>query len=203
MSAQEDIQYYRRRAAEARARGKETLAQTMENYASNLEAGIYDDDGAGAFDIGASNRRWAEQERLEREKEARRRAAEERLYAQQPRRSGGGGGGGGYSAPSYSYGNSNPENAGYNVPPMDYAQPNTRSDRVNPSYDPGDEDFNQGSWSEARRPAPARISNGDYWDRGSNSNSGRSNREKASDILKENNWDFDRARRLLESDWWH
>lgn len=125
MSVQEDIQYYRRRAAEARARGKETLAQTMENYAANLESGLYDDSGVGAFDIGASNRRWAEQERLEREKEARRRAAEERLYAQQPRRSSGGGSGrsGGYApqrsqapAPSYSE-----PSYSYSEPPADYA----------------------------------------------------------------------------------
>ena len=47
MSVQDDIIYYYRRAAEARARGHEALAQSMENYARNLEADIYNDDGRG------------------------------------------------------------------------------------------------------------------------------------------------------------
>ena len=47
MSVQDDIIYYYRRAAEARARGRDDLAQSMENYARNLEAGIYNDDGRG------------------------------------------------------------------------------------------------------------------------------------------------------------
>ena len=47
MDTQNDIAYYYRRAAEARARGREVLAQSMENYARNLEAGIYNDDGHG------------------------------------------------------------------------------------------------------------------------------------------------------------
>ena len=47
MDTQNDIAYYYRRAAEARARGREALAQSMENYARNLEAGIYNDDGRG------------------------------------------------------------------------------------------------------------------------------------------------------------
>ena len=95
MSVQGDIQFYYRRAAEARARGKEALAQTMENYARNLEAGIYNDDGRG-FDMGASNQRWAQKEA---EEAARRKAAEEQLYASRPRRSSGGGSR--QSAPSY------------------------------------------------------------------------------------------------------
>lgn len=176
MNVQDDIQFYYRRAAEARARGKEALAQTMENYARNLEAGIYDDDGRG-FDMAASNQRWAQKEaeeaarRKAAEEAARRKAAEEQLYASRPRRSSGGGSGGGRgSRPSFpSYGNSNPENAGYDVPPMDYAQVGTRRDSFNQSYDPGSEDFNEGSWEEARQPAPTYISRGDYWDRGSNS----------------------------------
>lgn len=165
MSVQDDIQFYYRRAAEARARGKEALAQTMENYARNLEAGIYDDDGRG-FDMGASNQRWAQKEA---EEAARRKAAEEQLYASRPRGSSGGGSGSGSRTPFPSYGNSNPENAGYDVPPMDYAQVGTRRDSFNRSYDPGSEDFNEGSWEEARQPAPTYISRGDYWDRGSNS----------------------------------
>ena len=47
MDIQNDIAYYYRRAAEARARGRDDLAQSMENYARNLEAGIYNDDGRG------------------------------------------------------------------------------------------------------------------------------------------------------------
>lgn len=47
MDTQNDIAYYYRRAAEARARGREVLAQSMGNYARNLEAGIYNDDGRG------------------------------------------------------------------------------------------------------------------------------------------------------------
>lgn len=116
MSVQDDIQFYYRRAAEARARGKEALAQTMENYARNLEAGIYNDDGRG-FDMGASNQRWAQKEA---EEAARRKAAEEQLYASRPRRSGGGGGGSRRQsapfAPRYS------ASSNYGEPPMDYPQ---------------------------------------------------------------------------------
>lgn len=65
MSVQDDIIYYYRRAAEARARGRDDLAQSMENYARNLEAGIYNDDGRG-FDISASNKRWADKEAAQR-----------------------------------------------------------------------------------------------------------------------------------------
>lgn len=155
MSVQDDIQFYYRRAAEARARGKEALAQTMENYARNLEAGIYDDDGRG-FDMGASNQRWAQKKA---EEAARRKAAEEQLYASRPRRSSGGGGRS--YAPSYS--NSNPEGAGYRRAPMDYVEPDPMDTNVSlrglrynesPNYDPSYEDFNQGSWDEARRPSP-------------------------------------------------
>lgn len=79
MSVQDDIIYYYRRAAEARARGRDDLAQSMENYARNLEAGIYNDDGRG-FDISASNRRWAEREAAQRKQMASRRQGEENLY---------------------------------------------------------------------------------------------------------------------------
>ena len=79
MSVQDDIIYYYRRAAEARARGHEALAQSMENYARNLEAGIYNDDGRG-FDIGASNKRWADKEAAQRKQMASRRQGEEKLY---------------------------------------------------------------------------------------------------------------------------
>lgn len=41
--AEKDANYYHRRAAEARANGNERLAQIMENYASNLDAGLYND----------------------------------------------------------------------------------------------------------------------------------------------------------------
>ena len=123
MSVQDDIQFYYRRAAEARARGKEALAQTMENYTRNLEADIYDDDGRG-FDMAASNQRWAQKEA---EEAARRKAAEEQLYASRPRRSSGGGGysprrsqapAPSYSEPSYSY--SEPSYS-YSEPPANYA----------------------------------------------------------------------------------
>ena len=79
MSVQDDIIYYYRRAAEARARGHEALAQSMENYARNLEAGIYNDDGRG-FDIGVSNKRWADKEAAQRKQMASRRQGEENLY---------------------------------------------------------------------------------------------------------------------------
>lgn len=156
MSVQDDIQFYYRRAAEARARGKEALAQTMENYARNLEAGIYNDDGRG-FDMGASNQRWAQKEA---EEAARRKAAEEQLYASRPRRSSGGGSRsdiGGYRV------GGNVEGAGYRRAPMDYVEPDPMDTNVSfrglrynesPSYDPSYEDFNQGSWEEARRPSP-------------------------------------------------
>ncbi len=160
MSVQDDIQFYYRRAAEARARGKEALAQTMENYARNLEAGIYDDDGRG-FNMAASNQRWAQKEA---EEAARRKAAEERLYASRPRggsrRSGGSAGRNGWS--DYSFGG-NVEGAGRRVAPMDYSEPDPREISValrglayndSPSYDPSSEDFYQGSWEEARRPSP-------------------------------------------------
>lgn len=79
MSVQDDIIYYYRRAAEARARGRDDLAQSMENYARNLEAGIYNDDGRG-FDISASNKRWADKEAAQRKQMASRRQGEENLY---------------------------------------------------------------------------------------------------------------------------
>lgn len=79
MSVQDDIIYYYRRAAEARARGRDDLAQSMENYARNLEAGIYNDDGRG-FDISASNKRWADKEAAQRKQMASRRQREENLY---------------------------------------------------------------------------------------------------------------------------
>lgn len=146
MSVQDDIQFYYRRAAEARARGKEALAQVMENYARNLEAGIYDDDGRG-FDMGASNQRWAQKEA---EEAARRKAAEEQLYASRPRRSGGGSGSGSrhQSTPSYS----NIQNSDY------YDRPK----------------YSNGSTGDFRRMdesagyayvPPANISDGDYYDR--------------------------------------
>lgn len=76
MSTQDDIIYYYRRAAEARARGREELARSMENYARNLEDG---NDGRG-FDIGASNKRWADREAAQRKQMASRRQGEENLY---------------------------------------------------------------------------------------------------------------------------
>lgn len=79
MSVQDDIIYYYRRAAEARARGRDDLAQSMENYARNLEADIYNDDGRG-FDIGASNKRWADKEAAQRKQAASRRQGEDNLY---------------------------------------------------------------------------------------------------------------------------
>lgn len=79
MSVQDDIIYYYRRAAEARARGRDDLAQSMENYARNLEAGIYNDDGRG-FDISVSNKRWADKEAAQRKQMASRRQREENLY---------------------------------------------------------------------------------------------------------------------------
>ena len=79
MSVQDDIIYYYRRAAEARARGRDDLAQSMENYARNLEAGIYNDDGRG-FDISASSKRWADKEAAQRKQMASRRQGEENLY---------------------------------------------------------------------------------------------------------------------------
>lgn len=79
MSVQDDIIYYYRRAAEARARGRDDLAQSMENYARNLEADIYNDDGRG-FDISASNKRWADKEAAQRKQMASRRQREENLY---------------------------------------------------------------------------------------------------------------------------
>lgn len=79
MNVKDDIIYYYRRAAEARARGRDDLAQSMENYARNLEAGIYNDDGRG-FDISASNKRWADKEAAQRKQMASRRQGEENLY---------------------------------------------------------------------------------------------------------------------------
>lgn len=79
MSVQDDIIYYYKRAAEARARGRDDLAQSMENYARNLEADIYNDDGRG-FDIAASNKRWADKEAAQRKQAASRRQGEDNLY---------------------------------------------------------------------------------------------------------------------------
>lgn len=178
MSVQDDIQFYYRRAAEARARGKEALAQTMENYARNLEAGIYDDDGRG-FDMGASNQRWAQKEA---EEAARRKAAEEQLYASRPRRNSGGSGrrqstpsysniqnGDYYDRPKYSNGSTGDfrrmdEPAGYAyVPPADISS-GDYYDR--PKYNGGSTgDFRRMDEAGYADTPPANISDGDYYDR--------------------------------------
>lgn len=114
MDTQNDIAYYYRRAAEARARGHEVLAQSMENYARNLEAGIYNGDGR------AINMDDWEKKEIPQQQAATRRSNEDALYekarpamtpAAKPQKS--------YSqAPQMSgYG------PGYTEPPMDYAAP--------------------------------------------------------------------------------
>ena len=114
MNTQNDIAYYYRRAAEARARGREVLAQSMENYARNLEAGIYNDDGRGInMDDGekkeipqqqATTRRSNEDALYEKARPAMTPAAKpQKSYSQAPQMSG--------------YG------PGYTEPPMDYAAP--------------------------------------------------------------------------------
>lgn len=126
MDTQNDVAYYYRRAAEARARGREALAQSMENYARNLEAGIYNDNGRGV-NIGD----WAKRETPQ-QQTATRRSNEDALYekarpamapavkprksySQPPRMSGYGPG---YSEPlEYEAPKTGP---GYSEPPMDY-----------------------------------------------------------------------------------
>lgn len=44
--ADKDAQYYLERARQARESGNERLAQIMENYATNLQAGIYDENAS-------------------------------------------------------------------------------------------------------------------------------------------------------------
>ena len=74
MSVQDDIIYYYRRAAEARARGRDDLAQSMENYARNLEAGIYNDDGRGI-----NMEEWEKKE-IRQQQATTRRSNEDALY---------------------------------------------------------------------------------------------------------------------------
>lgn len=126
MDTQNDIAYYYRRAAEARARGRETLAQSMENYARNLEAGIYNDNGRGV-NIGDWSKKVVPQQQA-----ATRRSNEDALYekarpamatatkpqksrSQAPQMSGYGPG---YTEPlEYEAPKTGP---GYTEPPMDY-----------------------------------------------------------------------------------
>lgn len=126
MDTQNDIAYYYRRAAEARARGREVLAQSMENYARNLEAGIYNDNGHG-INIGDWSKKEAPQQQA-----ATRRSNEDALYekarpamtpvakpqksrSQAPQMSGYGPG---YTEPlEYEAPKTGP---GYTEPPMDY-----------------------------------------------------------------------------------
>lgn len=126
MDIQNDIAYYYRRAAEARARGREALAQSMENYARNLEAGIYNDNGRGV-NMGD----WAKKEAPQ-QQAATRRSNEDALYekarpamtpvtkpqkshSQAPQMSGYGPG---YTEPlEYEAPKTGP---GYTEPPMDY-----------------------------------------------------------------------------------
>lgn len=123
MNREQEIAYYYQRAAEIRARGgSERLAQTMENYARNLEAGIYNE-GAG-WDIGASNRRWAEQEPKQRKSEQPRKAEGKGRREQQQKQS--------YYQPEQqqepqynpvmSESDKGYRGAGYDEPPMDYAE---------------------------------------------------------------------------------
>lgn len=129
MDTQNDIAYYYRRAAEARARGREVLAQSMENYARNLEAGIYNDDGRG---INMDD--WEKKE-IPQQQATTRRSNEDALYekarpamtpatkpqksrSQAPQMSGYGPG---YTEPlEYEAPKTGP---GYTEPPMDYAAP--------------------------------------------------------------------------------
>lgn len=126
MDTQNDIAYYYRRAAEARARGREALAQSMENYARNLEVGIYNDNGRGV-NMGD----WAKQEAPQ-QQAATRRSNEDALYekarpamtpAAKPQKSRSqtpqlSGYGPGYTEPlEYEAPKTGP---GYTEPPMDY-----------------------------------------------------------------------------------
>lgn len=129
MDTQNDIAYYYRRAAEARARGREVLAQSMENYARNLEAGIYNDDGRGINmddwekkeipQQQATTRRSNEDALYEKARPAMTPAAKpQKSYSQAPRMSGYGPG---YTEPlEYEAPKAGP---GYTEPPMDYAAP--------------------------------------------------------------------------------
>ena len=128
MDIQNDIAYYYRRAAEARARGREVLAQSMENYARNLEAGIYNDDGRGInMDDGekkeipqqqAITRRSNEDALYEKARPAMTPAAKpQKSYSQAPQMSGYGPG---YTEPlEYEAPKTGP---GYTEPPMDYPE---------------------------------------------------------------------------------
>lgn len=123
MNREQEIAYYYQRAAEIRARGgSERLAQTMENYARNLEAEIYDE--TAGWDIGASNKRWAEQENKQRKSEQPRKIESQDRREQPQRRNG-------YQSEQPHQQQHNPvmsENdkgyrgAGYDEPPMDYAE---------------------------------------------------------------------------------
>lgn len=126
MDTQNDIAYYYRRAAEARARGREALAQSMENYARNLEAGIYNDNGRGvnmgdwakkeAPQQQAATRRSNEDALYEKARPAMAPATKpQKSYSQTPQLSGYGPG---YTEPlEYEAPKTGP---GYTEPPMDY-----------------------------------------------------------------------------------
>lgn len=128
MDTQNDIAYYYRRAAEARARGHEALAQSMENYARNLEAGIYNDDGRGINmddwekkkipQQQAITRRSNEDALYEKARPAMTPAAKpQKSYSQAPKMSGYGPG---YTEPlEYEAPKTGP---GYSEPPMDYPE---------------------------------------------------------------------------------
>ena len=128
MDTQKDIAYYYRRAAEARARGREVLAQSMENYARNLEAGIYNDDGRGINmddwekkeipQQQAATRRSNEDALYEKARPAMTPAAKpQKSYSQAPQMSGYGPG---YTEPlEYEAPKTGP---GYSEPPMDYPE---------------------------------------------------------------------------------
>lgn len=125
MDTQNDIAYYYRRAAEARARGREALAQSMENYARNLEAGIYNDNGHGinmddwakkeAPQQQAATRRSNENALYEKARPAMTPAKPQKSRSQAPQMSGYGPG---YTEPlEYEAPKTGP---GYTEPPMDY-----------------------------------------------------------------------------------
>lgn len=126
MDTQNDIAYYYRRAAEARARGREVLAQSMENYARNLEAGIYNGDGRGINmddwekketpQQQATTRRYNEDALYEKARPAMTPAAKpQKSRSQAPQMSGYGPG---YTEPlEYEAPKVGP---GYTEPPMDY-----------------------------------------------------------------------------------
>ena len=127
MDTQNDIAYYYRRAAEARARGREVLAQSMENYARNLEAGIYNDGRGINMDDWekketpqqqATTRRSNEDALYEKARPAMTPAAKpQKSYSQAPKMSGYGPG---YTEPlEYEAPKTGP---GYTEPPMDYPE---------------------------------------------------------------------------------